>query len=338
MAPNKGVNVSGDKTLVLKRLRLQKFTGEGVLRFLKEQGILFSIILLGVFLTTLVPVFATPRNLVNLLINSTITLVMALGVTFTIISGGIDLSVASNLALSAAIGTGLIVHSGWPVWAGILITIAIGVLVGLANGLTIAYAGMTPLIATLAMMSMARGLVFVYTNGANIYPVPEIFRYIGTGKIGPIPVILLIVLIIVAGCLFVLHFTRLGRFIYVVGGNRVAGYLSGIDVRRIELITYILSGFLAAIAGILLTARLESAGPRAAYGAELTVVAGVVIGGTSLKGGEGSVKGTILGVLLISMVDNAINLLMIPAAYNDFFRGLIIFVAALIDTYRRRLG
>ena len=299
---------------------------------------LFLVILIFMAVMTFVsPVFLTIANFKNLFIQSTILAVLALGQTFVIMTRGIDLSIGGTMALTSAICIGLAVYSGLPTGLALLVCLAAAVAIGLVNGLAVTLLGITPLIVTLATLSITRGATFVYTNGANITPVPESVAAFGRGALmgAPYSVILLAILGLV--CHFILARTVFGRSVYATGGNEVAARLAGIPTHRVILTTYVICAVMAAIAGLILTARLESAGPRAGVGVELTVIAACVIGGASLFGGTGSVTGTLLGVVLISLVSNAINLLGVPPAWDDLVKGFVIFLAAVTDVWRRRL-
>lgn len=305
-------------------------------QYLGSLGLLIVIIAFCIVLSVMSPVFLTKTNLINLLMQSTILATLALGVTFVIITGGIDLSVGSVMAVSSAIGLGLIVNSGLPAFVGILVMILIGAAFGLVNGLMVTRLYLSPLIVTLATMGIARGIVLIYTNSANISPVPESFITLATGSFLTIPYLILVVGAFAIIAHIILKHSVFGRSVYASGGNELAARLSGVRTKSIVTLTYVLSGVTAAIGGFLLTSRLESAGPTAGTGIELTVIAAVVIGGTSLFGGQGNILGTILGVILISLVSNAINLLSVPPAWDSLVTGSVILIAALLDVYRRK--
>lgn len=303
---------------------------------LSKLGLLLVILVFIVVMSFLSPAFLTIANFKNLFIQSTILAVLALGQTYVIMTRGIDLSVGGVMALSSALCIGLTVYNGIPVALSLLIALAIGAGVGLVNGFSVTKIGITPLIVTLATLSIARGATFVYTNGANITPVPDIVAAFGRGEILGIPYSVILLAVLALACNAVLARSIFGRSVYATGGNEIASRLAGIATDRIIVITYVISGLMAAVAGLILTARLESAGPRAGVGIELTVIAACVIGGTSLFGGQGSIIGTLLGVALISLVSNAINLLGVPPAWDDLVKGLVIFIAAVVDVYRRK--
>ncbi|MEH7376501.1 MULTISPECIES: ABC transporter permease [Neobacillus] len=317
---------SKDKTQGRKKLK----------QYLGSLGLLIVIVAFGIVLSFMSPVFLTKTNLINLLMQSTILVTLALGVTFVIITGGIDLSVGAIMAVSSALGLGLIVYNGVPVIVGVFIMVLIGAVFGLVNGLFITKLQLSPLIVTLGTMGIARGIVLIYTNSANIDPVPNSFVTLATGSLFSIPYLILLVAVFAIIAHIILKNTVFGRSVYASGGNELAARLSGVRTKTIITLTYVISGVTAAIGGLLLSARLESVGPTAGTGLELTVIAAVVIGGTSLFGGQGNILGTILGVILISLVSNAINLLSVPPAWDSLVQGSVILVAALLDVYRRK--
>jgi len=319
----------------LQRLKQKKPVSIG--RILDKLGLVFVLLIFIIIMTILSPRFLTWANIRNLLIQSTVLASLALGSTFVIITGGIDISVGSIEALAAAIGVDLIVNYNVPIFFGILIILGIGALAGLVNGTAVAHFGIPPMIATLATQSIARGTVLVYTNSANVYA-PESFSALTMNYFLGLPYIvwLVVLLAVIAG--IILSKTVFGRSVYAVGGSELAAKLAGIRTKRVIASTYVISGLSAAIAGLLLTIRLESAGPNAGDGSEMNVIAAVVIGGTSLFGGRGTILGSMLGVILISLVSNAVNLLGVPPAWDKIVKGMVIFIAVLLDANRNRLG
>ncbi|MDR6987466.1 ribose transport system permease protein [Paenarthrobacter nitroguajacolicus] len=306
----------------------------GVGDFIGAQGLLVVVLLFGVLLTFLSPVFLTTVNLVNLLYQCTILGVFAIGMTFVILTGGIDVSVGSTAALSSVLSMGVIVNMNMPPAIGLLTGLVVGAGVGAINGLMVTKLGISPLIATLATLSAGSGIAFAYSDGGNITPVPKVLTDVVSAKIAGIPLLIPAVLVLAFLAYLALTRTTYGRSIYAVGGNKEAALLAGIRVDRVTMNAYIIAGLSAGMAGLLLTGRLASGSPRAGDGIELTVIAAVVIGGTSLFGGQGNIKGTLLGVLLIAMVSNAVNLLGIPSSYDRIVQGVVIFAAAALDVYR----
>jgi ribose transport system permease protein len=300
-------------------------------------GLLAVVVLLFFVMSFLSPVFLSWTNLTNLLLQSTILMTLAIGQTFVIMTRGIDLSIGGVMAFSSSLGLGLMVNNGVDPILGTVLTLLIGLIFGVFNGVAVTRFTITPLIVTLATLGIARGAVFIYTNGSNVTPVPALYEAIGTGRFLGLPWAVVIVLFLAIVAHIVLSRTVFGRSVYATGGNELASRLAGVRTNVIIVAAYAICGLCAAIAGILLTARLESAGPRAGVGIELTVIAAAVIGGTSLFGGQGNIPGTFLGVLLISLVTNAVNLLRVPPAWDDLVKGIVIFLAAFVDVYRRKM-
>lgn len=302
-----------------------------------SKGSLSGIVLLFIVAMSFVsPVFLSISNFRNLLIQSTILAVLALGQTFVIMVRGIDLSIGGIMALSSSLAVGLTATGTVPVGLAIPIALAVGAGAGALNGLAVTRLGITPLIVTLAMLSAARGAVFVYTNGANLSPVPDTVISLASTQVFGLPLSVWLLVLLAVAAHLVMSRTVYGRSVYATGGNEVAARLAGLPTARVATLTYVISGMTAAVAGLILVARLKSAGPRAGVGIELTVIAACVIGGASLFGGQGNVVGTLLGVALISLVGNAINLLGVPPAWDELVKGMVIFLAAVIDIYRRR--
>jgi ribose transport system permease protein len=308
---------------------------EQMTHILKNYGMIIAFVLLCILLTILTPFFLTPSNLLNVVRQSSIIGIMAMGVTFVILSGGIDLSVGSVMAVSGMIAAGTMQNGGSMVVA-ILVALAVGIAAGLVNGLLVTKAGITPFVVTLGMMSIARGVTLIYSDGYPISGFTPAFRYIGGGAILglPFPVIMLLLVVVVSWG--VLTQTRLGRYTYAIGGNEETVKLSGINSNFYKTMVYVISGATAAISALILTSRLNSAGPTAGLTYELTVIAAVVIGGTSLSGGRGSVWGSLVGALLIAVINNGMNLLGISPYFQEFSRGVIIIGAVYIDRLREQ--
>ncbi|SDR61424.1 ABC transporter permease [Paraburkholderia tuberum] len=303
---------------------------------IQDLGLLAVIVIGAVVLGLLSPVFFTRMNIENLLYSSTIIAVVAIGQAFVVLVAGIDLSVGAVLALSSVLCVGLPLKFGVPVGMAALISLALGALVGLVNGLAVTAIRIPALIATLAMMSIARGIAYIFSDGRNIAPVPDVYLDIQAARVFGIPVVIVLVLALFVVAHFVLSRTRFGRSIYATGGNAVAARLAGIRTNRVVVLAYVISGIAAALGGLMITARLEAGAATAGFGYELTVISAVVIGGVSLFGGEGKMGAVLLGVLLLGLVQNAINLLNVPANYDYVVSGAVIAIAASLDVYRRR--
>lgn len=300
---------------------------------LKRYGIVIAFVLVCIVLAILSPVFLRWTNIMNVIRQSSIIGIMAVGVTFVILTGGIDLSVGSVMAVSGMIAAGAL-QNGAGTAAAIIIGLGVGISCGLVNGLLITIGKITPFVVTLGMMSIARGITLIYSQGHPISGFSQSFRFIGGGVLFgiPFPIILLLLSVVVGW--FVLSQTRLGRYTYAIGGNEETVTLSGINSSRIKMIVYGISGLTSGISALILTSRLNSAGPTAGIAFELDVIAAVVIGGTSLNGGRGSVWGTLIGALLIAIINNGMNLLGISPYYQQLVKGLIIIGAVLIDRLR----
>jgi len=308
-----------------------------MLQLLQNGGLLAVLIIGFVIMSYASPVFLSRINIENLLFAATVVAVVAIGQAFVILIAGIDLSAGAIVALASVLSVGLLSFYGVPVGIAALVALAAGLGVGLINGLWVTILRIPPLIATLAMMSIARGIAFLFSGGRTITPVPEIYVDIQQSRIFGIPVVILGVLILALIAHLVLARTRFGREVYATGGNPVAARLAGINTRAITVAAYGISGFAAALGGLMITARLESGAATAGFGMELTVISAVVIGGVSLFGGEGRVSGVLLGVLLLAFVQNAVNLLNVPPNYDYIVSGFVIAAAAALDVSRRRL-
>lgn len=290
-----------------------------------------GLLVLVIVLSFMSPYFLTIPNLLNVVRQVSIIAVISFGMTMVILTGGIDLSVGSMLAFAGAISAGMMVNSGLNVFLAIFLGLAAGTALGLFNGIAVAKAKLPAFIVTLAMMTVARGFTLIYTNGRPISGFNETFRFFGAGYLSriPIPVVIMFILLIVIYIL--LKKTPLGRYIYAIGGNETATKLSGINTDKIKIAVYALNGFLAAVSGIILTSRLNSAQPMAGEGYELDAIAAVVLGGTSLSGGSGSVVGTIIGALIIAVLNNGLNLLNVSSFYQLVAKGAVILLAVFLD-------
>jgi len=280
------------------------------------------------------PIFMTFGNWSALLLQVSIECIVAIGMTILLVSGGFDLSVGSTFAFAGAM-TAMTMSSGAPPWAALLVGLASGAVIGFCNGFIIAKIGINPFVTTLAMMSMVRGMLLVITRGRNISGLPESFRVIGQGNVhgvqNPIWIALLMVLI---GDIL-LRKSRFFRQNYYLGGNERAAMLSGIRIDRLKIFNYSLTGLLAAFAGIIMTARLGAASVTAGTGLELKVISAVIIGGASLKGGEGTILGSFLGSLLMGILVGALTILGVDVYWNTFVIGATLLLAVLIDTFGR---
>jgi ribose/xylose/arabinose/galactoside ABC-type transport system permease subunit len=300
-------------------------------KILTQYGLYFAFALLIIVMTVLSPAFLRPANLLNVLRQTSINGIIAIGMTMVILTGGIDLSVGSVLALSAVIATSF-AHPGEH---NLIVPLAIGLLVGLVcgliNGFIIASNKIAPFIVTLAMMTIARGLALVYTNGRPVIELSDTYNKIGSGYIIGVPIPVIIFVLIVLAGIFLLKYTKFGRHIYATGGNELAAKISGVNTTGVIVWVYSIAGLLSGLAGIVLSARVMSASPATGQGYELDAIAAVVIGGTKLTGGVGSIAGTIIGALIIGVMNNGLDLLNISSYWQLFVKGVIILLAVILD-------
>ncbi len=313
--------------------------GARIRELLGQSGPLLALVILGFVLTLLSDRFLTFTNLTNVGQQIAVIAIVALGSTFVIVSGGIDLSVGSIIALSSAAFAIAFSQIELPLGLAILVGLIVGVLAGLVNGLLITLGRLPPFIATLATLSAGRGLALVITDGRPISGFPDEFRLITEGRLPfDIPLSLGIMALVFAVGAIVLRNTVFGRATYAVGGNEEVARLSGIQVISTKLGIYALAGLLAAAGGLVLTSRLNSAQPTAGQGLELDVIAAVVIGGASLSGGRGGAFGTLLGALIIGVLRNGLNLLNVSSFWQQVAVGAVIAAAVMTDTMRQRRG
>jgi len=303
-------------------------------QLLRQFGLLIAFLLLVTALSLISDNFLTVGNISNLLLQATVIGIIAVGMTMVILTAGIDLSVGSVLALTAVF-TADMLQLGVPVLAGMFLGVLLGGLVGLVNGLFVTRVGIPPFIVTLGMMTLARGLALSYSQGKPITGLPESFLMLGTGQVLgiPVPVVLAVVMYLV-GMVF-LNRSRVGRYIYAIGNNDTAARFSGIPVKTVTAGVYVVSGMLAALAGMILVSRLDSAQPVMGIRYELDAIAAVVVGGASLAGGIGTLSGTLLGALIMGVIANAINILNVSPFYAQVVQGVVIIGALLIHGLAR---
>ncbi|MET4781342.1 ABC transporter permease [Glaciihabitans sp. UYNi722] len=299
-----------------------------------------ALIAISIVLSFLTPSFLTASNLTNVIIQTSVIGIAAVGGTFVIITGGIDLSVGSVVALAGMIAAQ--VMTGKPVDAvaggliGIAVALAVGLIVGAVNGASVTWLRLVPFIVTLATLASVRGLTLAVSDGVTKYGFPKSFDFLGSGAIAGIRVPVFAMLLMFVLGHIVLRQTTFGHQVFAVGGNREAARLAGIPVKKVLFLVYVISGLSAAVAGVVLAGRLDSALPSAANGLELQVIAGIVVGGTSLAGGRGSIVGTLVGVLLIGVINNGLTLLGVNPFYTQFIQGVVIFAAVLLDALSQR--
>jgi ribose transport system permease protein len=305
------------------------------LRSARQFGTLIGLAVLCAILWTLTPYFLTVSNLLNVVEQTSINAIVAVGMTFVILSGGIDLSVGSIVALSGVV-LGASLQSGQPTIVALVLAAAVGLACGLGNGALVSWGGLPPFIVTLGTMSIARGAALLFTEGRPVSGFDATFRAIATGRVGFIPAPVIAMVVVYAIAHFVLARTTFGRYVYAIGGNEEATRLSGVAIRFHKTMIYGVSGLMSAIAAIILTARLNSAQPIAGMMYELDAIAATVIGGTSLMGGEGSLGGTLVGALIMGVLRNGLNLLGVSSFLQQIVIGGVIVVAVLLDTILKR--
>lgn len=302
------------------------------LRFGRSLGPVLGLVLLCLGMWIATPYFLTGSNLLQVVQQSSLNAIIALGMTFVILTGGIDLSVGSVLALVGVV-TAYWLQNNMPVPAAIAAGLLLGTLCGLVNGFFIAWGRIAPFIVTLGMMGIARGAALIFSKGSPISGFAEGFRTLATGNVLFFSNMILLMLVLYIIAYFILRQTRFGRHAYCIGGNEHAAFLSGVQVRWCKAGVYAFSGFTAAVSAVLLTARLNSAQPTAGNMYELDAIAAAVIGGTSLMGGEGNAFGTLVGALIIGVLRNGLTLLEVDGYVQNVVVGGVIIVSAMLDAY-----
>lgn len=317
-----------------KSLSIQQFP-------IKRFQSLIALLLLCVVLSILTDKFFTAENGLNVLRQVAVNACIATGMTLIVLTAGIDLSVGSVLALCGAVTAGLFKNGlefpssdlfvGFTITGALLAGLLLGALLGWFNGFTVTKFNVPPFVATLAMLTIARGFTMLYTKGHPISNLGKDFAFIGSGSLIGIPVPVWLAIVVVLIAVFITQKTKLGRYIYAIGGNEQAAKLSGINIKKVKMIVYAIAGALAALGGIIVTARLDSAQPNAGMSYELDAIAAVVIGGTSLSGGKGSVWGTVMGAIIIGVLNNGLVLLNVSPFWQQVVKGGVILLAVIID-------
>jgi ribose transport system permease protein len=300
------------------------------LQFIQTYGMLLILLIVAATFSVLSSNFLTSSNLINIFRQVSIVGIIAVGQTLVILTAGIDLSVGSIVGLSGAISASVTMNTG-NAFFGIVAGLLTGAVIGLINGVLVSYCKLTPFIVTLATMTGVSGITLVYTNGNPIAISNSVYKFIGQGYIGPIPFPVVLLVLIYVLFFFILRKTVHGHYIYSIGGNEKASILAGIPVRKHKMIVYTVSGLLAGLAAIILSARLSAATPVAGKGYELDAIAAVILGGTSLFGGKGGVGGTLVGVLLLGVLTSGMNLINVSPFYQDVVKGAIVLAAVLLD-------
>ncbi len=309
-------------------------------QFLKENiGIIIALVVLCIFLSVN-PItrdsFLTQKNVFNVLRQISSNLFLACGMTMVIILGGIDLSVGSIIALSGCVAAGCVARYNLPIGVAILVGLLVGLMVGMFNGFVISKTTIPSFIVTLATMNIAKGLAYVYTGGSPVRVVTQEWQFIGAGYIGAIPTPVIILVLVLAVTALIMNKTKMGRYIYAVGGNAQAAIFSGIKVAKVKFFVHAFSGVMAGLAGVVLASRMYSGQPTAGDGAEMDAIAAVVVGGTSMTGGAGKIGGTIIGGLIIGVLNNGLNLLNVNSFWQYVVKGSVILLAVFIDYLKNK--
>jgi inositol transport system permease protein len=303
---------------------------------IRQYGLLIVFGIICLIISLITPQFLTVSNWTIIITQVSINALLAFGVTFVIITGGIDLSLGSIVAVTGVTSAMLAHPDSYPVLIPILMGLLAGLLMGAFNGFIITKSKIAPFIVTLGTMTIGRGLALILSDGRPVSNLSDSFNYLGSGTVLGIPVLILIFIFVFAICSIILNKTILGRYIYAIGGNEQAARASGINIDRVKLSVYSISGLLAGLAGILLASRITTGQPNAGAGFELDAIAAVVIGGTSTTGGRGSMAGTLIGVLLIGVINNGLDLLNVTSYYQQVVMGIIIIGAVVLDSLNQK--
>lgn len=315
---------------------VKKFSGRFLAWFKQNIGILIGLAALMAIVSLFSESFFTASNMWNILRQISTNALLAFGMTFVILIGGIDLSVGPLLAFSGVFAAYVMGNLGWPIWAAIAGSIILCSMVGMLNGVIVTKTGIAPFVVTLSVQQIFRGFAMLLANGAPIRIRDQGFINIGTTYIGPVAFPVIYMIIIMALCYVVLNKTQFGRHIYALGGNKTAARFAGIRTQRIEVMVYALSGFLAGIAGIVLAARMTAGVPATGDGYECDAVAAVVLGGASFTGGIGTIGGTLIGAIIIGVLNNGLNMLNVASFWQYVAKGVVILLAVMVDVLRKQ--
>ena len=315
---------------------VKKFSGRFLAWFKQNIGILIGLAALMAIVSLFSESFFTASNMWNILRQISTNALLAFGMTFVILIGGIDLSVGPLLAFSGVFAAYVMGNLGWPIWAAIAGSIILCSMVGMLNGVIVTKTGIAPFVVTLSVQQIFRGFAMLLANGAPIRIRDQGFINIGTTYIGPVAFPVIYMIIIMALCYVVLNKTQFGRHIYALGGNNTAARFAGIRTQRIEVMVYALSGFLAGIAGIVLAARITAGVPATGDGYECDAIAAVVLGGASFTGGIGTIGGTLIGAIIIGVLNNGLNMLNVASFWQYVAKGVVILLAVMVDVLRKQ--
>lgn len=299
-------------------------------KILRQFGLLFVALFIIILMSFLSPVFLTSQNITNILRQISLNGILSVGMTFVILTGGIDLSVGSVVGITGVI-VGSLLQNGTNWLVACLAALVLSVICGAINGWLIAYVGFQPFIATLSTMTIGRGFALAYSNGKPYTISDPTFIKIGQGYLGSIPIPIILLVIFCAIGLIILMMTTFGRYVFAIGGNKSAARLSGVRTRRVELFVFVISSVCAWMVGLILAARISSGQPTAGESYEMDAIAATAIGGTSMSGGIGSLTGTIIGFIIIGLLSNSMNLMNINSFYQQIVKGLLIIIAVFLD-------
>ena len=304
--------------------------------FKQNWGILAALLIMCLFFSVFGNNFLTQTNVVNLLRTCATNCYLAIGVQMAIILAGIDLTGGALAALTGVVCVMTFENAGLPIWMGIVVGVLIGIVVGMANGIIITYTGIHPFVVTLAMQSICRGAAYLLANGSPVTTTNRSFSAFGSGSLGvvPLPVVYMMIFLILD--FFLLNKTRTGRHIYAVGGNETSARFSGININKIKILVWTISGAMAGFCGVVLAARLSSGQPSTGEGYETDAIAAAVLGGTSFFGGTGTVGGLIIGVLIIGLISNGLNLMHVNSYWQYVLKGVIIIDAVYVDMLKQK--
>ena len=294
------------------------------------------LVVIILFFTFITDTFLTSRNILNICRQVSMTGICSVGMTMVLLTGGIDISVGSIIALVGVVSAKLVAEAGMPIFPAMLIGVAVGAFCGLINGIMVARFEVPALITTLAMQTMARGAAYILTSGIPVYGLPEEIRTLGQGYLLGIPIpVIIMVLIFVFGW-WLLEQTRFGRYTYAIGGNQEVARLSGINIMKIKIIIFTLSGFFAGLSGVIMLSRINSGQPNTSEGFEMDVITGAVLGGISVAGGEGKLINVIAGVLIMGMLSNGMTLMNLDEYWEWVVKGIVLLAAVTFDNLQRK--
>lgn len=324
----------------MNQINKSKVTENPIINMLRSNiGIISVLFIMCVVVTLITDKFLTANNIISVLRQISINTYIALGMTLIIILGHIDLSVGAIVAMSGTLTVGFIVNQNIPIGVAIVMGLLLGVLAGFLSGFTVSTFKVPAFIITMAMMNIANGIAYVYSGGQSTRIKDDFFIAIGTGylfNVIPLPVVYMLILIIIVS--FVLGKTKFGTYVYAIGGNREAANLSGVPIKKVEIIVFTLSGLLSAFAGLVLCSRMYSGQPSVGSGYELDAIAACVLGGTSMSGGKGRISGTIFGAMVIGIISNGLNLIGVSSYWQLIVKGLIIACAVLLDGQKGKIN